>query len=957
MKLNKLIAVASAVTIIGSTLQVSVPQATALSDSTPAYSDRLSSGNGHGCALNTIGELYCWGWNAEGATGRGTFTEAFEEVSKVSKAIVDGEEVAMPLAKKVVSNVGGSCALTFSEELYCWGNYFQVDGSKMPTPSKVVELENVIDVSLESNSVCAIHGPDLVSCWGFESSGTSFGEGFYLEPKPLLPTQVEGFVGARKIASSLYATCILDNEDHVVCLGLFRSAGQTSTLYPTPTRIPEFDGSKEIEMGMDHICSVFSAGNVLCWGKNTSGSLGTGNKERVTEAVSPIGLPSVIGISIRYSQTCAWTASGELWCWGNGKLATSDTPVLAKTMPLMAYPGISPYGLCSIEYSGKFNCEPYDSVPTPDLSPLVSKAINFTSPTTSTIVFTWMEPLAAGNVDGYSIDYSVKGSGAWVSASQQSISNKTVTLSSLRPATTYQIRISPTVDGDKAPASIFEGYTSGVGSLPIQVFDHLGFPVSGGIYSWVSKDGKSRSSRASSATSLGSVTFNSVPGKPIELKIKDAITQDGIKISGTFNVSPINSTLRLSLPEYEKPKRFEALVAMPNLQPVAGAKVESKGLSASATVVSSDFKGTATLINALVVSTGSDGRGSIRGFPIDKVEIRAVYDDGELDQSTDWSTPSVDEVSELQLEYMPVVQASKSEVLTSQNSLVSIDVFYAEPGASGAFATRSSMRATLLASKASAAGSLIEVIPPPGSSQTKCKGKVTLKAKTTSKGKAKLVFCANSSGTYALRSKGAVSSDGVFVKVKNSRPTPPQSLTVLPKDNSVTVAWQDPRYSGGKPITNYKILATAQGQVPRVWSFNTKANAFKQRTAYLDGLDGKQTWAINIFASNAFGESDAVSTSALVSGDIFKTLTDLPEIKVLGRAASGSTLKSSPLKLSSGFSVTYQWFKNGSEISGATGNSYKVKSSDKKASLKLRVTVSKQDFRTVELTSNSVKVG
>ncbi len=79
--------------------------------------------------------------------------------------------------------------------------------------------------------------------------------------------------------------------------------------------------------------------------------------------------------------------------------------------------------------------------------------------------------------------------------------------------------------------------------------------------------------------------------------------------------------------------------------------------------------------------------------------------------------------------------------------------------------------------------------------------------------------------------------------------------------------------------------------------------------------------------------------------------------KISGTVSSGQTIKAvSGTWGPSPVTLKYQWYRNGSAISGATGSSYKLTSADKGKSITVKVTGSKSGYRTAAVTSSSVKV-
>jgi len=916
----------------------------AAESSTRPISDRLGLGSGNGCVIDVQGKVYCWGWNAQGTAGGGFYSETYEPLTLVP----------VPKSVKVVVGFGNSCAITESGDVYCWGYDMGINGDNpILVPKKIDELSNVVDIATSLFSVCAIRSDTSVWCWG-----KSLTIGGQFVEWPTKPTKMQEFGSASKIFSGTRSICVQKADLDVTCMGHF--SGMPQPTLPTPTRIPEVSGALSLSAGGGAVCGLFAGGSIKCWGANHYGQLGLGNLDTSITSSELKGVPSFVGLSTQAFQTCAWTALGEIWCWGYGWNASepNPTPRLTKVIPDIdtVRSGLGIFE-CFLTRAGEFNCNaaasPEYQVRNPDFSGVNGQVVTFASPSPDQLRVTWAERLASQPVENYKVEYSVYGVGSWKSIPMVAPGDKSALITGLRPATTYSVRVTPVVAGIEQPASIFTGYTSGLGTFAVQVLDQKNMPIRGGKLSWITDDGKAKSAKPLSGTDLGNVTFNSVPGKPLRLSVVDAETQDGYKVSGTFSVRPINEFSKVSLPAVNPPRKIYASVKMPNGTPVPGADVQVRGFELQMSVSTENFIGSLSSPSMDSAKTNVSGLVSFEGWPGTKPELRAIYDDGELSQSTDWQGALLGETSALTLDYMPVLEASASSSPATLNTLISISVSVSQTFQSTNFRRMSRVVTVEPMSVAGFSGLPVEVVAPQGSNQSKCKGKTSLKSKLDSKGQAKLTVCANASGVYSMKTKGAISLGGVFIRVKNSQPTAPQALSVSAQNNTASISWQEPRFAGGVKVSSYRVTATAKGQVPRVV---TVPHTSSTASAVIRNLDGNQSWSFSVSAINKFGVSPSASVVQIVEGMVYSSMIKVGKPTIKGVAKAGVELTVNPGSWDKGVAIKYQWLRNGVEIQGATKSKYLVKSSDSKAQIKVRVEASKPGYRMTQSETPVVKV-
>ena len=124
----------------------------------------ISVGRGHGCAVTTAGAVYCWGANSAGQLGNGSTTDSRSAV------MVTGASSGYVT---VSTGRDHSCALTSTNEVYCWGfNDFGRLGNGSTTSSAVPvrateATGTIIDLGLRDYASCVLRNDRSVQCWGW----------------------------------------------------------------------------------------------------------------------------------------------------------------------------------------------------------------------------------------------------------------------------------------------------------------------------------------------------------------------------------------------------------------------------------------------------------------------------------------------------------------------------------------------------------------------------------------------------------------------------------------------------------------------------------------------------------------------------------------------------------------------------------------------------------------------
>ena len=115
---------------------------------------------------------------------------------------------------------------------------------------------------------------------------------------------------------------ILDNDGDANVLGL--NNGDKLVMF-TQTPIHRYGLTlvattvTEVVNGYRHTCATLSNGSLMCWGENSDGQLGNG--QRTQTQTTPVWVDLGVGrtatrIAADYGNTCAIVDNGSLYCWG-----------------------------------------------------------------------------------------------------------------------------------------------------------------------------------------------------------------------------------------------------------------------------------------------------------------------------------------------------------------------------------------------------------------------------------------------------------------------------------------------------------------------------------------------------------------------------------------------------------------------------------------------------------------
>jgi alpha-tubulin suppressor-like RCC1 family protein len=324
----------------------------------------IAAGTPQTCAVSSDGALWAWGDGALGALG------PIGAGPQLTPARID----TMSWSAVSCGESDFGCGVRGSE-LRCWGanDAGQLgQGDLMPEVVPVaVPLANAL-VQFEARfaHVCGVDGSGSLFCWGKNDEGELGLDDAFTAPDNPTPQRVE-IVRVRHVTTGQGHSCAVGNDGSLWCWG--RNSSSNLGLGPaaaiqirSPQRVGTGTDWTVVTAGQDQTCGLRGAGELWCWGRNSSGQLGTSDLSVFTEP-RRIGTSSDwIAISLHTFHACGIRADRSLWCWGRndeGQLGVGMLGGGNRTMPTpvdVAGPwsaiSVGRFHTCAIRMDGTLWC-------------------------------------------------------------------------------------------------------------------------------------------------------------------------------------------------------------------------------------------------------------------------------------------------------------------------------------------------------------------------------------------------------------------------------------------------------------------------------------------------------------------------------------------------------------------------------------------------------------------------
>jgi alpha-tubulin suppressor-like RCC1 family protein len=269
----------------------------------------LSLSRRHGCALDSMGQAWCWGFGRGGQLGDGQSSDSATPVA------VAGNH------RFVRVDAGGdgllTCALDDAGNAWCWGPGDSGGlGNGTPNgataPVQVLAAQPLTSVGTGSNHACGLDAGGQAWCWGRNPYGV-LGRG--VSGASLVPAPVAG--GHRFVALAVggNVNCALTADGAAWCWGFGPALGDGTLAHSdVPVAVAGGHIYASVSAGYQHVCALAGDGSAWCWGPAMLTGSGSPVESKVPAAVA--GDHRFRVLQAGGTASCGITLAGEPLCWG-----------------------------------------------------------------------------------------------------------------------------------------------------------------------------------------------------------------------------------------------------------------------------------------------------------------------------------------------------------------------------------------------------------------------------------------------------------------------------------------------------------------------------------------------------------------------------------------------------------------------------------------------------------------
>ncbi|PKN47211.1 MAG: hypothetical protein CVU59_03645 [Deltaproteobacteria bacterium HGW-Deltaproteobacteria-17] len=312
----------------------------------------FNTSDGHTCAKQSSGALWCWGFNNYGQLGDGTTNNASTPV-RVRGA---GGTGYLADVSKIALGALMTCVVKTDGTAWCWGgnelNYQHCLGVNSSAPNLVYPtqvvgvngvgfLQNVVQIALmrsantnvaECSAKAIVGASRAVVTWGsnYQGNPSTTATGY---PVAVLDVGGIPLEGIAELGEASGQSCAIRNNGRVICWGqLYKGDGNGQQVNSSPVTVLNSDGSGYLlnatkifawasaynSTYSNATCVLNTSGEVFCWGDNDGAYLGLGHNTspvlRPTQMQGTLGAGVISGVQ-QITHFCLLKTDGSLNCW------------------------------------------------------------------------------------------------------------------------------------------------------------------------------------------------------------------------------------------------------------------------------------------------------------------------------------------------------------------------------------------------------------------------------------------------------------------------------------------------------------------------------------------------------------------------------------------------------------------------------------------------------------------
>lgn len=304
---------------------------------------KISVGYEHGCVLTSeaIRNVYCWGENFYGQVGDSSTSDRNAPVLVHSGPVFlhlclrlrwrrapttrvfsspRREDHGVVSMKSCVGGVG-QCSVVGSEPRMLRSQVSWILTQQVAPPTLI----------RTTDATCIVLTSGLLNCWGDNSAG-QLGNSSTTTAFSIVSVVMSGALSGKtptdiEVGSSM--SCVLTSEttNNLYCWGLSGTTGPLGNGVTGGSTVPvaiPLGGAKfvKLDIGGGHACGITGDNRLLCWGSNTDNHLGLAGAPTAVTTPTEISVSGAMGtlplagVATGESNTCVWSTTGRLVCFG-----------------------------------------------------------------------------------------------------------------------------------------------------------------------------------------------------------------------------------------------------------------------------------------------------------------------------------------------------------------------------------------------------------------------------------------------------------------------------------------------------------------------------------------------------------------------------------------------------------------------------------------------------------------